>query len=316
MSTARPSWLRRWRWPITLLVLLLSAEVFLRSYYGFCDTVLLREDPNYEYIAQADQDRWRFRHHIRYNSLSMRSEEPDSAAIVLLGCGDSVINGGALTEQDSLATTLVSDELSHRYGRKVQFLNISAGSWGPDNCAAYLQHTKLPAANAIVLVVSSHDAHDNMGFKQVVGVRPGFPKEQYGSALVELVDRYVLPRIWKPKANADEELGIDKRDAAFNPGFAELGSWAASKGIPMVMYLHAESSEIRAGVYNKQGQEIIRFAEEQGIPLVRDLDRGVTVAMLRDRIHPNESGQRKMADILIADITERPASYGIAASPK
>lgn len=35
MSTERPSWLRRWRWPIALLVLLLVAEVFLRTYYGF-----------------------------------------------------------------------------------------------------------------------------------------------------------------------------------------------------------------------------------------------------------------------------------------
>lgn len=37
-------------------------------------------------------------------------------------------------------------------------LNISAGSWGPDNCAAYLKHYGLFGAKAMSLLVSSHDA--------------------------------------------------------------------------------------------------------------------------------------------------------------
>ena len=40
------------------------------------------------------------------------------------------INGGVLTEQDSLVTTRLSDSLSKLMGRKVQVLNISAESWG------------------------------------------------------------------------------------------------------------------------------------------------------------------------------------------
>lgn len=311
MSKEQPSWLRRWRWPIVLLVLLLFAEIFLRTYYGFCDTVLLREDPNYEYIAQADQDRWRFRHHIRYNSLSMRSEEPDSAAIILLGCGDSVINGGMLTDHDSLATTLLSDRLTTALHRKVQVLNVSAGSWGPDNCLAYLEHTTLPVAQAIVLFVSSHDAHDNMSFKKVVGVKASFPKEQYRSALVELVDRYLLPKILKRNTNLDNELGIDKHEEAFNPGFMGLKAYADARGIPLVIFLHAEVSEIRAGAYNAQGQEIIRFAQEHGIPLVKDLEHGFGVDLLRDKIHPDEKGQNRIAEIMLRDIKEHPDHYGL-----
>ena len=311
MSTERPSWLRRWRWPVTLLVLLLLSEVFLRTYYGFCDTVLLRGDPNYEYIPQADQDRWRFRQHIRYNSLSMRSEEPDSTAIVLLGCGDSVINGGVLTDQDSLATTLLSDRLSATFHRKVQLLNISAGSWGPDNCLAYLEHTKLPTAKAVVLFVSSHDAHDNMSFRKVVGVKPSFPKEQYKSALIELVDRYLLPKFWKRNTNMDNELGIDKHEEAFNPGFLGLKAYADARGIPLVVFLHAEVSEIRAGAYNAQGQEIIRFAEGGGIPLIKDLDHHVGTDLLRDKIHPDEKGQRSIAEIMLNDIQQHPERYGL-----
>lgn len=270
----------------------------LRMGYGFCDAVLMRPDPNYEYIAQASQKRQRFGHHIMYNSLSMRSDEPDSSAVIILGCGDSVINGGSLTDNDSLATTVLGERLTRAWGRTVQVLNISAGSWGPDNCAAFLEHTTLPVPAALVLFTSSHDAHDNMSFKNVVGVRKHFPAEQYKSAIVELIDRYVLPRFVTPKTTAEDELGIDKGDTAFNAGFDALKRYADELGIPMVIFLHAERSEIKAGRYNDQGQEIIRFAEAEQIPLIRDLEHGASLEELRDNIHPDEAGQRRMADAL------------------
>lgn len=302
--------IRRWRVLVILVLVLFMVEVSLRVVLGFCDTVLLREDPHYEYIAQRDQERMRFGNRIRYNTLSMRSEEPDSAAIILLGCGDSVINGGVLTDQDSLATTLVSKELTAHLGRNVQLLNISAGSWGPDNCAAYLAHTELPRPRALLLFASSHDAHDNMSFKKVVGVNPSFPDEQYALALAELVDRYVLPRIFKPQ-RTDADLGIDKGGDGFNRGFAALKAYADSAGIPMVIYLHADQAEIQKGMYGAQGEEIIRFAEAEGLHLIKDLEHGITVEHLRDRIHPNDAGQRKMAEIVLADILTSSSRYAL-----
>lgn len=58
-------------------------------------------------------------------------------------------------------------------------LNISAGSWGPDNCAAYLKEKGTFGAEGIILVVSSHDAHDNMNWQTVVGQSVAFPDKQY-----------------------------------------------------------------------------------------------------------------------------------------
>ncbi len=78
-----------------------------------------------------------------------------------------------------------------------------------------------------------------------------------------------------------------------------------------MVFLHAEVSEIRAGTYNAQGQEIIRFAEEQGIPLVKDLDHGVGADLLRDKIHPDEQGQRRIAEIMLNDIEQHPERYGL-----
>ena len=137
------------------IVLIVAVELFLRLYFGFCDTVLMKEDPNYEYIAQPSQDRFRFRNHIKYNALSMRSEEVDTSALLILGFGDSIINGGVQTDHDSLATTLLSDSLSNAENKKIQFLNISAGSWGPDNCFAYLKKHGNFGAKRIFLFVRS-----------------------------------------------------------------------------------------------------------------------------------------------------------------
>ncbi|RYG41984.1 MAG: hypothetical protein EOO01_23975, partial [Chitinophagaceae bacterium] len=123
---------------IFVLLALFLAEIFLRSYFGFCDSVLLTENKNYEYIPQPNQHRFRFRNHVDYNSFSMRSDEPDTSAYIILGFGDSVINGSVMVDQDSVATSLLSKTLSNAFRRKFQVLNISAGSWGPDNDYAYL----------------------------------------------------------------------------------------------------------------------------------------------------------------------------------
>ena len=213
---------------VVALLFLILCEVILREGWGFCDTVLMQESERYEYIAQPNQDRMRFRHHVIYNSLSMRSSEPQKGSVRILGLGDSVINGGVLTDQDSLATTLLSSALSDTLHQEVQILNISAGSWGPDNCNAYLEEKGYFDAKVMLLVVSSHDAYDNMDFKPTVGVHVSFPSKQYISAIVELFDRYLIPKVkdWfhektlnQQLADFEEEHGIKKDGKCFRSCF-------------------------------------------------------------------------------------------------
>jgi hypothetical protein len=84
-------------------ILIVFIETYLRYYWGFCDAVLTQESDKFEYIAQPDQNRFRFRKHVRYNEYSMRSGRLKSSdSIRILGFGDSVLNGGVQTEQDSL----------------------------------------------------------------------------------------------------------------------------------------------------------------------------------------------------------------------
>src|SRR5688500_4652906 len=97
---------------VVFLVLIAVAfglsEIALRKIWGFGDTVLFQADETIEYIPQPNQNRLRFGHKIVYNEYSMRNEPlTNDDKCVVLGFGDSVINGGALTDQDSLATTIV-----------------------------------------------------------------------------------------------------------------------------------------------------------------------------------------------------------------
>lgn len=280
-------------------------EIILRYAFGFCDAVLYQPSPAYEYIAQPNQHRYRFFSHIDYNSYSQRSDEPDSTKTIVLGLGDSVIFGGTMLDQDSIATTLFSKETG------MQMLNISSGSWGPDNCAAYLKEKGTFGAKAMVLVCSSHDAFDVMSHIPVVGIYPNYPDKQYKLAIWEVVDRYLLPRIkvyfrgkqlLDPDAQVVEKVksdeGVANKALNFDPGFDQLLQISEEKHIPFFIYLHPEVGEVMSRKYKEGGLMIMEWAKTHHIKLIDGLNEGVTVDMYRDVIHLNEKGQRNLANSL------------------
>ena len=287
------------------LILIALSELTLRFVFGFCDAVLYQSSPAYEYIAQPNQHRYRFFSHIDYNSYSQRSEEPDSTKTIVLGLGDSVILGGTMLDQDSVATSLFSKETG------MQMLNISSGSWGPDNCAAYLKEKGTFGAKAMVLVCSSHDAFDVMSHVPVVGIYPNYPDKQYKLAIWEVIDRYLMPRIkvyfrgkqlLDPDAQVVEKVksdeGVANKALNFDPGFDQLLQISEGKHIPFFIYLHPEVGEVMSRKYKEGGLMIIEWAKTHHIKLIDGLNEGVTVDMYRDVIHLNEKGQRNLANSL------------------
>ena len=287
------------------LILIALSELTLRFVFGFCDAVLYQSSPAYEYIAQPNQHRYRFFSHIDYNSYSQRSEEPDSTKTIVLGLGDSVIFGGTMLDQDSVATTLFSKETG------MQMLNISSGSWGPDNCAAYLKEKGTFGAKAMVLVCSSHDAFDVMSHVPVVGIYPNYPDKQYKLAIWEMIDRYLMPRIkvyfrGKQLLDPDAQVvgkvksdeGVANKALNFDPGFDQLLQISEGKHIPFFIYLHPEVGEVMSRKYKEGGLMIMEWAKTHHVKLIDGLNEGVTVDMYRDVIHLNEKGQRNLANSL------------------
>lgn len=286
-------------------ILIALLELTLRFVFGFCDAVLYQSSPAYEYIAQPNQHRYRFFSHIDYNSYSQRSEEPDSTKTIVLGLGDSVIFGGTMLDQESIATTLFSKEIG------MQMLNISSGSWGPDNCAAYLKEKGTFGAKAMVLVCSSHDAFDVMSHIPVVGIYPNYPDKQYKLAIWEVIDRYLMPRIkvyfrgkqlLDPDAQVVEKVksdeGVAKKALNFDPGFDQLLQISEEKHIPFFIYLHPEVGEVMSRKYKEGGLMIMEWAKTHHVKLIDGLNEGVTVDMYRDVIHLNEKGQSNLANSL------------------
>lgn len=209
-----------------------------------------------------------------------------------------------MTDQDS-----TSCYVFNRLRPDCQMLNISAGSWGPDNCAAYLKHYGTFKAKAILLLVSSLDAYDNMTFEKVVGIHPSYPNRKYHIAWYELFDRYIYPRLYKLKKKKDRGLdpdervlaGIDKRlkpNQQFNCGFDQLKKISVNLGIPMYVCLHPEINELKRGAYNEQGKKIINWCIENDISIIKELDEGISADMYRDGIHTNEKGQRFQGELM------------------
>lgn len=148
----------------------------------------------------------------------------------------------------------------------------------------------------MLLVVSSHDAYDNMTFEHVVDVHKSYPSHQYLLGLVELFDRYLIPRIIKkgtpdPDSKVLNGIGIKKNGKYFNPGFSQLKAIADSANIELVLYLHPDMSEIKANEFNEQGKEIIDWANREGIKIFSGFEEGENINSFRDGIHLNNEGQ-------------------------
>jgi lysophospholipase L1-like esterase len=308
------------RFLIAIILLAGITEVVLRVKFGFCNAPLYITDPDFEYIFAPNQHINRFGNIIRTNELSMRSDpiSPTDSLVILL-IGDSVVNGGSLTDHDSLASTKLEKRLSLQLQRRVRVLNIAAGSWGPDNVAAYLKKYGIFNADLICLVTSSHDAHDNITHINLVGVDPGMPEKQYEIALVELWERYrgiamykinafifpePIPDIQAPLDSVDraklENGGIRKPGDGFNEGYQQLADMAKKDSIPFFIYLHPEISEVAMGSFNDQGQEIMGFAERNHVRLINEFDLGISLSYYRDTdvIHYNDQGQQFLAQNL------------------
>jgi len=315
----RASRLRRWsiRLAIALVLLLIAGELTARFYFGLGDPPLSMADPEIEYLFKPDQDCKRFGRHVKYNHYSMRSDdfsEPKAkrGGIRILVLGDSVINGGVLTDQEELATSIMQKDLPARIGAPVEIGNISAGSWGPPNQLVYLKRYGLFEADAVVMVFSSHDAFDAPTFEPAVDVLPSLPSRKPISALWEGITRYLIPKLTgkglglegppvsTPAASAEAARVAQEKCLAAEREMIRL---AKSRGAIPIVALHLTMKE-QAGPLHPGHDALAQVAREEGATLI-ELGPRFKSAMsdggpnpYRDDIHPDTRGQRIIAETL------------------
>jgi lysophospholipase L1-like esterase len=225
--------------------------------------------------------------------------------------GDSVVNGGAQTDQGQLATSILQQRLREKVGQDVIVGNISAGSWGPVNMLAYVKKFGLFDADVVVIVLSSHDYGDApaIPFKPVVGIQPEFPDHKPLLALQELVLRYLLPRLRGAVGNAsvpaDRAPEPDEVDRSLK-ALSELIEMAQRSRAKVIVAQYLERKEIDGALLpghdmieslaREHGAEVVQLGPAQRASLMAGKDP------FRDALHPNATGQQRMADALFEPI--------------
>ncbi|TIL54404.1 hypothetical protein [Mesorhizobium sp.] len=275
------------------LYVIVGGELFCRYYLGLGTPPLSIAHPTIEYLFAPDQELSRFGNRIAYNHWSMRNEQisetNDTSQARIMVIGDSVVNGGSLSDHSNLATTILTDE-------KTLYMNVSAGSWGPANELAYLQTFGFFDAKALIIVLSGHDASDLPTFAPL---DPNIlPQARPWLALGEAVERY-LPRYVPGHTAKASALGkLPTRNIDLSP-LKTMIELAKAKGLPVCIVLHHTKADRLTGKIHQGLAAIQSAAKAHGAKIVDDKSFLDPETSYRDDIHISDKGQRDISLALL-----------------
>lgn len=296
---------------VAIGVLLLGGEIFCRVYYQLGHPVLFRADPKMEYLPKANQNLRRFGNLVQTNrwsqrgaEISARKTDPHERRILVLG--DSIAFGGSQIDQSQICGAKLELLQKKSGSAPIRVVTAAAGSWGPANELAYLQHFGSFDADVVVWIFSNEDWFDKPGFEPTVDVHPNYPSHDPPSALGEFVFRYALPRALHRAASADP--------GQFAHGLKEWQDKPLNQGVRMllarktrVLLVNWPSEEVAAGkdfpLSEAAKRDWTRFtsqAQKLGAQLL-DLRgaMGTQIAAGRklylDGTHPNPQGDAWLA---------------------
>lgn len=186
-----------YRFLIFIVLLVLILETALRLKFGLGNPVLSQTDSATGYRFQPNQNITRFGHKIFYNQYSQRSdrltsENPKNTLRILM-VGDSVLNGGTLTDQQQTISEQLEAQIK-KTGINAEVLNASAGSWGIGNQLGYLQKFGTFASDLLILQIGTHDLIQPTSVGDRVGIDPNYPDRKPFLAIQEMFSRYLLPQ--------------------------------------------------------------------------------------------------------------------------
>lgn len=301
-----------------LLLMAIVSELLSRVLLGLGDPPLTVRDKEIEYLFAPSKTYHRFGNNISYNAYSMRSDDvspakgrPDELRILVLR--DSVINGGALTDDNDLGTRIAQRDLREVLNRPVWIGNVSAGSWGPGNLLAYVRRFGWFDADLAVVVLNSGDIADVPEFPTELG--PDFPERAPLLALQELFERYVaryVTSVWARVRSEGPQPGTGVSNAQLSRGRELLAAFLADakEHVPAVVVVHHRGLPELTGhpeedaFRDQQLGDIldidVRAAGLQVVNLKpRRHPQGDATALFRDDIHLNVAGQKVLASAIM-----------------
>lgn len=295
-----------------LTVLLVGCEMFLRVRYGLGDPPLFQTDAQCAYRAAPSHTYHRFGNLFTVNAYSQRSaHDPRSktpGTVRVMCLGDSITNGGVQTADAQTYPAQLEADLDATGKGRWETLNASAGGWAPANELGYLKEFGTCGADAVVIQVAAHDLYQPKAPDSTAGTM-SYPTTRPPLAIVELLHRYLFPRLGigsdppDPGVNLDsrtpEELRENQQAIA-----DEVAAVRAGGAKPIIWYIQVPPRS-RAGV--DMGPDTIaldaltREMTHLKVPILNftdALDGLGGNALFRDALHPNPAGDREIARLM------------------
>jgi len=293
-----------------LIAALTVGEFVSRFVLGLGDPPLSVTHPTIEYMFKPSSEFHRFGNYFRTNEYGMRSgefpKEREKNEIKILVLGDSVPNGGNLTDQNELATEILKENVRSLVSVPVQVGNISAGTWSPPNLLAYVEEFGTFDADVAVIILNKGDMFD---FPTYAALNPKtHPTDKPISAFGELLSRYLAPRVLALLPSLGESAvqatPTDTERKNCTPELSELMELFTEEYIPVYLIYHPSEDEI-----SPDGS----FTPKGGYPVISEFSKGTLHSFAsiygesvrngdypyRDHYHPNTIGQKLMAEYLL-----------------
>lgn len=303
---------RRWfPWlPVFALLLVVVGEVVGRV-NGLHQPVVYQQTA-YGYRPSPNQDLRRFGNRVRYNAFGLRNEAieamPAAGVTRVLCVGDSVANGGAITDQDKTISYRLQEVLRPHFG-PVEVLNASAPGWAIANELGWLRTFGTFGSRYVVLIISTHDLFQAVAPADTVDNHPAFPSARPLLALQNVVVQYLVPRLFPDSYTDPGAAGVlaSERQAALNRQdvLAIARQVAEQDGRLLVVFLEQAGDNGRDAMTLGAKRQLFALMAKENIPmatLASEVESIGRQAMFRDNVHPNLTGNQTIAEAIAREL--------------
>jgi hypothetical protein len=302
---------------IALAILIVVTEVCLRIFFGLGSPPLVYANTQFGYAFQPNQSCKRFGHRISYNEAGLRSEglRPlTGMAYRILCVGGSVTNGGAPIDQGDTYPYQLEQVLGGK-GGSAQVLNASAVGWGLANEEGFLQDKGIFEARTVVLEVGTRDLYQESALNSIVGTDPSLPDHKPSTAIGEVVERYLLPRVRRRLGDSSSMPPVWSVDSMteenYNRGLGTLKamvSLVSRLGAKSVLLVTPDKEESLKGTYRADHRkDLSDLASSTNGLLIEMMPVWRTKLsegreLFRNDFQPNPEGNQLMAEAVAAVI--------------
>ncbi len=298
-----------------LVVLALAATELAGRLLGL-HTPVLYQATSYGYRVTPDQDIRRFGQHVVVNDLGLRNEPvaplPPAGTLRILCLGDSITNGGAITDQADTYPYILEKWLRAQIAG-TEVLNASAPGWAIANEAGWLKENGTFGSQVVVLTIGTLDLFQPLADSSILDEHPSFPKHAPTFALQDLVGHYLIPRLthsFLADPGASQSLQSPqeaKKNIASLLDMAELAR--RSGATPVVLFVEQPDRFELSDTQTVAAKAVLfESMKERAIPYMdtrESVEQAGGVALFRDGLHPNTSGNRVLAEVAMKLIAPR-----------